>query len=186
MSRPTVSCLDLVYWRSALAVIVVIACGLPASAEVKQSAPDGMTISHERLVKAKPEAVYAALWDVGKWWSPAHTWSGNSSNLRLDKEAGGCFCEAWGRNWVEHGRVVMARHNELLRLHAALGPLQELALSGALTFSLKAEGDATTLLVTYRVSGDSLHGLDKLAPAVDGVIGEQAARLKKFVETGAP
>jgi hypothetical protein len=176
----------LVLARSALAAVVAVLCGLPVFAEVKQSAPDGMMISHELLVKAKPEDIYAAIWDVGKWWSPSHTWSGKASNLRMEMSAGGCFCEAWGRNWVEHGRVVMARHNELVRLQAALGPLQEMAVSGVLTFSLKAGGDGTTLAVTYRVSGDSLHGLDKLAPMVDGVIGEQAARLKKFVETGAP
>ena len=157
-----------------------------AHAEVKLSAPDGMLVSHELLVKAKPDAVYAALSQVGKWWGPSHTWSGKPSNLSLDPRAGGCFCEAWDGNTVEHGRVVMARRNELLRLHASLGPLQEMALFGALTWSVKAEGDATRLLVTYRVSGDSLHGLDKFAPAVDGVIGEQATRLKKFVETGAP
>ena len=186
MSRPTVSCLDCVYWRSALAVIVLIACGHAASAEVKQSAPDGMTISHELVVTARPDAVYTALSQVGKWWAAPHTWSGTSSNLSLDPHAGGCFCEAWAGNSVEHGRVVMARRNELLRLHASLGPLQELALFGALTWSLKPEGESTKLLVTYRVSGDSLHGLDKFAPAVDGVIGEQAGRLKKFVETGTP
>ena len=176
--------------RFTLAAAVVAACAsslVPfAHAEVKQSAPDGMLVSHEVAVRAAPEAVYAALWEVGKWWGPSHTWSGTASNLRLEKSAGGCFCEAWGRNWVEHGRVVMARHNELLRLHAALGPLQELALAGALTWSLKPAAEGTTLLVTYRVSGDSLHALDKFAPAVDGVIGEQATRLKKFVETGTP
>jgi hypothetical protein len=61
-----------------------------------------------------------------------------------------------------------------------------MALFGALTWALNGEGEGTKLVVTYRVSGDSLHALDKFAPVVDGVIGEQAGRLKKFVETGAP
>jgi uncharacterized protein YndB with AHSA1/START domain len=167
-------------------VIASVALVAPLHAEVKQSAPDGMLVAHELLVKAKPEVVYAALSQVGKWWAPAHTWSGKPANLSLDARAGGCFCEAWDGSTVEHGRVVMARSGQLLRLHASLGPLQEMALFGALTWTVTAEGSETKLSVTYRVSGDSMHGLDKFAPVVDGVIGEQAGRLKTFVETGAP
>ena len=45
---------------------------------------------------------------------------------------------------------------------------------------------ATWLRVTYRVAGAPEAGLDKLAPAVDQVIGEQVRRLKAFIETGKP
>jgi hypothetical protein len=40
--------------------------------------------------------------------------------------------------------------------------------------------------LTYRVSGPSDAGLDKLAPVVDRVIGEQYKRLKSLAETGKP
>jgi hypothetical protein len=81
----------------------------------------------------------------------------------------------------------MVRRNELVRLNGALGPLQELAVTGGLTFAIKADGPtATELTVTYRVSGDARHGLDKIATVVDGVIGLQARRLKAFAETGKP
>ena len=61
-------------------------------------------------------------------------------------------------------------------------------MTGVLSFSLEPPGAAqpavTDLLVTYRVSGDASHGLTSLAAPVDRVIGEQAARLVRFVETG--
>lgn len=104
----------------------------------------------------------------------------------LDLQAGGCFCERWGEASVEHGRVVFALPGELLRLRAALGPLQDMGLVGVLTFTMKPSGGGTALVGAYRISGDSLHGLDKLAPVVDGVIAEQVTRLKRFVETGRP
>lgn len=173
--------------RATVSCVLLTFVGLvpgAARAEVKQSAADGFLVQHELVVAASPAAVWAALPQVGKWWNPAHSWSKAASNLSLEPRAGGCFCETWSSSSVEHGRVVMVREGQLLRLHAALGPLQELALFGALTWSLAPEGPGTKLTVTYRVSGDSLHALEKLAPAVDGVIGEQAARLKRFAETG--
>jgi hypothetical protein len=42
------------------------------------------------------------------------------------------------------------------------------------------------LTVTYRVSGPTDAGLEKWAGGVDRVIGEQAARLVAFVESGKP
>jgi hypothetical protein len=61
-----------------------------------------------------------------------------------------------------------------------------MALDGLLAFTLAPTDSGTRLTVTYRVTGDSLHALEPLAPAVDGVIGEQVARLRTFVETGSP
>ncbi len=40
--------------------------------------------------------------------------------------------------------------------------------------------------LTYSVGGFIDGGFDKMAPAVDGVLGEQLERLKRFVETGKP
>jgi hypothetical protein len=38
--------------------------------------------------------------------------------------------------------------------------------------------------MTYVVNGSSASALDKSAPAVDDVLGEQFARLARFIETG--
>ncbi len=67
----------------------------------------------------------------------------------------------------------------------------ELAVSGVLTFQLSppaagASARGTDLLVSYRISGDSSHGLKALAGPVDKVLGEAAARLVHFAQTGKP
>lgn len=168
-------------------LLVVLLLSLPAPdvpAEVRQAAPDGFLLHHTFEVKAPPEAVYQAIGRVGRWWS--HSWSGDSNNLTLELRAGGCFCETWPQGSAEHARVVRAIRNETVVLHGAFGPLQEMAVSGVLVFQLKPAGEATQLTVTYRVSGDQAHALDRLAPAVDKVIGEQASRLARYAETGSP
>ena len=73
-----------------------------------------------------------------------------------------------------------------LRLYANLGPLQELPVTGVLPRSPSRCGTKTILRLTYRVSGPPDVGLDKLAAAVDQVIGQQFKRLKSLAETGKP
>jgi hypothetical protein len=67
----------------------------------------------------------------------------------------------------------MARPGELLRMRGALGPLQEMALTGVLTIALAAKGEGTEATVTYRLSGDPSHKLDGFVAVVDKVIGQQ-------------
>jgi hypothetical protein len=145
-----------------------------------------MLVVHAAGMRATPAAVYRALGQVGSWWDDQHTWSGAARNLTMELRAGACFCEGWAGGSVEHGHVILAQTNEVLRLNATLGPLQELGVSGVLSFKLAktASGEGAQLEVTYRVSGDATHGLDKLAAVVDTVIGEQVARLVRYVETG--
>jgi uncharacterized protein YndB with AHSA1/START domain len=103
------------------------------------------------------------------WWPSDHTWSGDRANLSLSGQAGGCFCERWAGGSVEHGRVVMSMPGRLLRLSAALGPLQEMGVTGVITFALEEKDGTTTLVATHRVSGDAAHKLEALAPIVDQV-----------------
>jgi len=73
--------------------------------------------------------------------------------------------------------VVYAAPGKALRLVGGLGPLQEMGVSGALTFTLKAESAGVTrVTVSYAVSGFAPQGFADLAPAVDAVLGEQLAR----------
>ena len=162
----------------------LMACN--ARAEVSEAAADHFLIGFSARVEAPPAKVYAALAEVARWWSAEHTWSGQAANLSLKAEAGGCFCERWAAGSVEHGRVVMALKNELLRLDAALGPLQERALNGVLSFSLQPMDDgATRLDVDYRVNASSGGGLEKIAPAVDNVLATQIDRLLRYIDTGS-
>ena len=50
--------------------------------------------------------------------------------------------------------------------------------------TVPAQAGQHFLRMTYRVAGGAEAGLDKLAPVVDGVIGEQFKRLKTLIETG--
>jgi uncharacterized protein YndB with AHSA1/START domain len=159
----------------------------PVHAEVKQAAADGFLIALSTPVAATPARAWAALVEPRRWWSNEHTWSGKAANLSLKAEAGGCFCERWPGGSVEHGRVVMALPSQLLRLDAALGPLQEFALTGALTFRIETGDDgATRLSLEYRVNGASASGLDQFAPQVDEVLEQQFARLVRFAANGNP
>ena len=156
-----------------------------ANAEVSEAGADHFLIGFSAHVEAPPAKVYVALSEVARWWSAEYTWSGESAGLSLKAEAGGCFCERWASGSVEHGRVIMARKNELLRLNAAIGPLQESAVNGVLTFRLKPTDDETTELdVDYRVNGSSASGLDQLAPTVDEMLAVQIDRLLRYVDTG--
>ena len=168
--------------RIAIAALLALLSCLPVQAEVVRSSPDGMLVRHEVAVAAAPAQVYRALGRLGSWWNPEHTWSGRAQNLDLEMVAGGCLCERWKDGSAEHGRVVMAKRDELLRLHAALGPLQEMAVAGSLTFALAPAAEGTTVTMSYRVSGDASHALDKLAPVVDTVVGDQLRRLQAHVD----
>jgi uncharacterized protein YndB with AHSA1/START domain len=157
-----------------------------ARAEVVFADAGGMFARHSLSIEASPERLYRAIGKIGNWWSPAHTWSGDARNLSLDLRAGGCYCERWRGGSAQHGQVTLVKRNELVRIAAQLGPMLEMAVSGVLSFEIKAEGSGSALTVGYRISGDTRHGFDQFGGAVDQVIGEQAARLKRYVETGAP
>lgn len=160
-----------------------------AQAEVQQVAADGFLVTLSAPLHAKPAEAWTAIVKPQLWWSSEHTWSGKASNLALEASAGGCWCERWPGGSVEHGRVIMAMPGELLRLDAALGPLQEFALKGALTFRIREGEDGAgtgTLELEYRVNGSSASGLDQFAPQVNEVLSTQFARLGRYLANGDP
>lgn len=171
--------------RPAIALLASLLAG-NAAAEVKQASADGFFLSFEGPVAASATKAYADITQIQRWWDSEHTYSGKSANLSLKAEAGGCFCERWKDGSVEHGRVVMALPGKLLRLETSLGPLQERALKGILSFFVKTEDSTTTLTIEYRVNGATTSGLDQLAPNVDEVLGAQVDRLRRYIATGNP
>ena len=172
-------------WICRLASCLMLLAAAPAWSAVDQAAPTGFIISWQKPVDATPAQVFEAVGEVQRWWNPAHTWSGDAANLSLGLTAGACFCEHWAAGGVEHGRVIFIAKNKLVRLQSSLGPLQSLAVNGILDFSIEPAGDKSLLKLRYRVSGNADAALDKLAPGVDQVLGEQVGRLAKFVETGS-
>ncbi|RYY91995.1 MAG: hypothetical protein EON61_26980 [Alphaproteobacteria bacterium] len=148
-----------------------------AQAELKASAPDALVIQVRAEVLLDRDDAWARLLDVSSWWKSSHTYSGNADNMNIDAVAGGCWCELWSGGEVEHGRVVAVMPEEMIRFNAPLGPLQEMGVSTALTFTLSAgsKPNTTSVVVDFKVSGSSLSKLDKLGVVIDGVISEQVA-----------
>ncbi|MDO8802019.1 ATPase [Phenylobacterium sp.] len=173
--------------KTVLAALAVLSLAGAARAEVADQSPQGFESLHTVTIAAPPAKVRAAILEVGRWWNPAHSWSGDARNLFIDL-ATGCFCEKLKDGFVRHMTVVYAG-DTALRLSGALGPLQFTGASGHLAFNLKAGADAATtvLTVTYDVGGYAKGGLaEQWAKPVDGVIGEQVGRLKAMIETGKP
>jgi len=169
-----------------LVVIGALIIASPSVAEVRETQQNGFTIETTVMADASPAAVYRKLVKVAGWWDHAHTWSGSAGNLRLWPEAGGCFCEKLAHNGsVEHARVIFAQPGKMLRLEGALGPLQDMAVSAVLTFSLAPDGSGTRIKMTYRVAGSLTMDPAKLAPLVDQVMATQLGRLRSFAG-GAP
>ncbi len=167
----------------------------PLRAEPSAVSASGFLSSFREEIKATPEAAWAAIVALPQWWNPRHSHSGRAGAMSLDAQAGGCWCERWtdaaGRTHsAMHGQVVMLQSGRVIRLFAALGPLQDLAVNGVLNVVVGAgagaDADKIFLRISYRVAGDASLALDKLAAPVDAVIGEQFKRLKLLIETGKP
>jgi uncharacterized protein YndB with AHSA1/START domain len=172
----------------ALLSVIVLLCACTAAHAAVQVAPNGFVVRIDTEVDGSPAKVYKALvGEVSDWWNPAHTYSGDARNLVIDARPGGCFCERLsGGGGVEHLRVVNVQPPGLLRFHGALGPLQGSGLAGALTFRMSPSPKGTKLELGYSVGGFMEGGFEKMAPAVEGMLAEQVARLKRYIETGKP
>lgn len=168
-------------------VWVLLALAASARAETSQVTASGFVSNFRAEVQATPDAVWKAIVQLPRWWDGRHSYSGQATNLSLEPRAGGCFCEQWGDgNSVAHARVVMVQAGRVLRMEGGLGPLQDLAAQGMLTLVTGTQDGKTLLRLTYRVNGNAEAGLDKLAAAVDQVMGTQFKRLKTMAETGQP
>lgn len=172
--------------RWLVALLIGCATGAaPVGAEVLSHAPQGFVVARDLILDATPDRAFEALTaDVGAWWDPAHSYSGDARNFSLDAQAGGCFCERLPDGGsVEHMRVIFAQPGKLLRLAGGLGPLQGMGATGVMEFTLAPDGDDRSRLeFRYVVGGYTPDGLESLAEPVDAVLGEQLARLARYLE----
>jgi uncharacterized protein YndB with AHSA1/START domain len=156
-----------------------------ARAAVMDRSTAGFEVTEKATIAAPQIKVWNALMRPARWWSSQHSWSGDAKNLSIDPD--GCFCERLPKGAVRHMTVIYADGASALRLTGGLGPMQFTGASGVLGFTLKESAGKTDLVVTYDVGGYAKGGLaETLAAPVDGVLAEQVARLKKYVETGKP
>lgn len=171
----------------AIALTAALMLTQPAAAAVTSVAKNGFEVKETVHIAAKPSSVYYVLVRPARWWSSEHTFSGSASNLSMAPKAGGCWCERLPDGGsVQHLQVVYVKSDELLRLRGALGPLQSEPVVGVLTFQLTPGNGGTVLTVLYSAGGYSAKGFAQWSKAVDGVLAEQVARLKRAVETGSP
>lgn len=165
---------------------MLMAAPAAAQAEVTDRSAAGFQIRHVVSIDAPQAKARAAIQDIGRWWSDDHTYSGKANNLSID--AAGCFCEKLPGGYVRHMSVVYSDPGAL-KMFGGLGPLQTTGATGHLGFEVTKAADPakSVLTLSYDVGGYAKGGLaETWATPVDMVLGVQAARLKKYVETGKP
>jgi hypothetical protein len=170
-----------------VAASALLAGTVPAHAEIVSAGPSGFNLRHVAEVPNPAPVVWAALSDIGKWWDPEHTYSGDSRNLTLDPTVRGCFCEKLSLYaGIEHARVIYAQPAKTLRLSGALGPLQDFGVAGVMTWNIEPAGGGSKITLTYSVGGFADRPLADWAPIVDEVLGGQLKRLTRYVTQGNP
>jgi uncharacterized protein YndB with AHSA1/START domain len=177
---------------SPLLAMLALLGAAPVLAEVISSGPDRFVLRHEVVVSASPKQVWLALISPASWWSAEHTWSGDSANLTLTPQAGGCFCEKIPEvdepdrftleGSVEHMRVIQAYPERALRMQGALGPLQSEPVTGILTIAISEVAQGTRIVWEYNVGGPMRYELPVIARVMDGVIGQQLKALAQRLE----
>jgi len=164
--------------------LVALAWGSPAGAEVVSASSNGFEVRETVTVSDAPAEAYAAFGRIGSWWDPAHTYSGSAANLSLEPQLGGCFCERLPNGGgVQHMRVTYIEPGKRLLLTGSLGPLLFLSTTGVMDVKFEPSGKETRVTIDYRAAGFFNGGADKIAPAVDEVLGGQASRLNAYLET---
>ena len=170
------------------ALILTLAAACFANAEIVESGAGGFTVRTTLQVNALPEDVYRKLvHDIGEWWNPKHTFSGDAHNLRIEDRPGGCLCEKLANNgFTRHLELITLVPGKRLVLSGAMGPLQTLSATGTMQFVFTQSGAGTKLDAIYAVAGFLEQGMNSWAIPVDLMLAEQVTRLKSYIETGKP
>ena len=167
-------------------VTVLTLVAVSARGEVLDAAANGFTVKNSVVIAAGRSEVYGAAVDkFSQWWNEDHSMSGDANNLYIVAKPYGCFCERLGPDGgVIHMTVTFVNPGVLLRFTGGLGPLGLMGVNGNMTWEFDEHEQGTKVTINYAVGGYLDGGLDAIAPAVDGVLIEQAQRLKALVETG--
>ena len=164
-----------------LAAMAILAVSAPAAAEVVSASPNGFEVRETVNLVVPPDITWASFGNIGAWWDPEHTYGGKAENLSLSLSPGGCFCERFPKGGgIEHMRVTFVDPGKRALLTGALGPLLFEATAGVMDVQLKPTAAGTQLTLDYRAAGFANGGAEKLAPAVDQVLGAQLKRFRAF------
>ncbi|MXO83956.1 SRPBCC family protein [Altererythrobacter aestiaquae] len=164
---------------------------IPANAKVVELEDSAFVTRDTKVVSADLREAWLALTQPGSWWNSAHTFSGDSANMMLTPQAGGCFCERIPENdtaktvglagSVKHMSVILAMPDQALRMEGALGPLQSEPVNAILTVTLAKDGDGTRITFEYAVGGYMRFEVPSIAKAVDGVMSQQLGGLAELL-----
>ena len=173
--------------RRATLFLFVLCMHSLAAAEVTASAPNGFTTVNSVVVTSDRMTAWEAAVEVGRWWSSAHTMSGDATRMSIEPRVQGCFCESLGEQaGVVHLTVMSVMPGTSLRLSGGLGPLGLMGVHGNMTWDFEDVEGGTQIRFKYAVGGYMDGGLDQLAGPVDAVLGEALGRLKSYIDTGNP
>jgi hypothetical protein len=166
------------YW----AALALLLGSTGAEAEVVHSSPNGFEVRETVSLVVPSERAFDAFRDIGGWWNPEHTYSGDSANLSLVLAPGGCFCERIPKTGggIEHLRVAYVEPGQHIVLTGSLGPLLYEATTGVMDVQVARIAGGSQLILDYKVAGFANGGADKLAIAVDGVLANQMKRYRAF------
>lgn len=162
--------------------IALIGLATPASPEVISATANGFEVREIVPLVVTPAVAFGSFRDIASWWSPEHTYSGDSANLSLALVPGGCFCERFPKTGggIEHLRVSYVDPGKRIVLTGALGPLLYEATTGVMDVQVKSIAGGSQLILDYKVAGFANGGAAKLAPAVDAVLAEQMKRFRTY------
>ena len=170
-------------------------------ADVNYADNSGFSITNESESYAPVEVVYSHfIQHVDMWWPKDHTWW--KGDLRIDEQAGGCFCETTDTASAAHMQISYVEPNKKVVMTGGLGPLQEMGMSGALTWEFSTIDSSsssgadtqdgripkTKVTLTYHASGNihfngqkaSNEDAANLVRVVDNVQAQQLNALTAF------
>ncbi|MFZ8200006.1 hypothetical protein [Alteromonas portus] len=192
---------SLMLTSSFLATVLSAAFPSISMADVNYADNSGFSITNESESYAPVEVVYSHfIQHVDMWWPKDHTWWKGA--LRIDEQAGGCFCETTSTASAAHMQVSYVEPNKKVVMTGGLGPLQEMGITGALTWlfstidsSTPSGADTqdiripkTKVTLTYYASGNihfngqkaSNEDAANLVRVVDNVQAQQLKALTAF------
>lgn len=173
--------------RKAALLVLFLCVPQLVAAEVVGAAAGGFTTVNSVVVNADRMTAWRAAVQVGRWWSSAHTMSGDAARMTIEPRVQGCFCESLGEHaGVVHLTVTSVMPGTSLRLSGGLGPLGLMGVYGNMTWDFEEAEDGTRIRFKYAVGGYLEGGLEQIAGPVDAVLAEALGRLKSYIDTGSP
>lgn len=154
----------------------------PAAAEVVSAGPNGFHVRQSVQIVIPTDSAYSGFGRVADWWNKEHTYGGDSANLSMALNPGGCFCERLPNGGgIEHMRVSYLDPGKRIVLTGPLGPLLYEATTGVMDMKFERTAGGSKITMDYKAAGFASGGAEKLAPLVDGVLADQFRRYREYV-----